>query len=66
MSLAQKEKGKWIIHTWEQLPPPPPDRCNCISLVLLKLNKSRHHKVPQAAPCLHMETMLEADPKTSK
>lgn len=41
-------------------------RCNCISLVLLKLSKHRHLKISWAAPCLHMEPMLDTDPRTSK
>ena len=43
-----------------------PARCNCISLVLLKLSKHRCLKVSWPAPCLHMEPMLDTDPKTSK
>lgn len=66
MSSAQRERGKRIIHTWEHHYFFLPARCNCISQVFLKLPKHRHLKISQAAPCLHMESMLDTDPKTSK
>lgn len=64
--ISPEGEVKRIIHTWEQHFFFFSARCNCISLVLLKLSKHRHLKISWAAPCLHMEPMLDTDPRTSK